>query len=196
MSEKSSRFTGRQLTVIVASVAAAAVLMPTAVYAAATIVQLSDPYSGSKARVFSGKVAVGDGSGALTVDGAVSPKLAYGAFSKSASGTEATRAVLRVIPANTGVVITSLTVAYYGGATGNVQVTTFTPDTPGDCTGPGLQDQPLIQLYVPVGDTRNLDYASGFILSKSTSSRCLIANAVALGGGSVTVHVTTTGFLY
>jgi hypothetical protein len=196
MPEKSSRFTGRQLTVVVASVAAAAVLTPTAVYAAATIVQLSDPYSGSKARVFSGKVAVGDGSGALTVDGAVSSKLPSGAFSTSVTGTDTTRAVLRVIPPNVGVVISSLTVAYYGGGTGDVQVTTFTPNSAGDCTGPGLQDLPRIRLYVPVGDTRNVNYAGGFILPKSASSRCLIANTAAVGGGSLTAYITTTGFQY
>lgn len=66
------RLTGNHVVAVVVSLCAAAVLAPATAIAATTLVQLVDPHTGSRAKVDSGKVRVGDGSGALTVDGTVS----------------------------------------------------------------------------------------------------------------------------
>src|SRR5437868_11351509 len=68
-------FTGRQLTTIVIALIAGVVLLPGAVWAvdSFTNVAIQDPISGAKASVdASHHVIVGDGSGALSVDGTVS----------------------------------------------------------------------------------------------------------------------------
>lgn len=65
------RFTPRQIITLVAIVMVGAVLIPTAVYAAATIVKIEDADSTTLAQVDAGKLRVGDGGGGLTVDGNV-----------------------------------------------------------------------------------------------------------------------------
>src|SRR4051812_16444717 len=65
-------FTGRQMTAIVISLIAGVVLLPGAVWAvdSFTNVAIQDPVSGTKASVdASHHVLVGDGAGALSVDG-------------------------------------------------------------------------------------------------------------------------------
>jgi hypothetical protein len=69
-------FTGRQLTAIILGVIAA-IMVPGAAYAvdSFTNVAIEDPVSGAKASVdATHHVVVGDGSGALTVDGTVTSK--------------------------------------------------------------------------------------------------------------------------
>lgn len=72
MSER-RRLSGTNIAVIVVALSAAVVLAPVGVMAATgTLVNITDPYnSAARARVDSGKVRVGDGNGALTVDGTV-----------------------------------------------------------------------------------------------------------------------------
>lgn len=71
--EKQRRLRGGHIVAIVGSVCAAVVLAPVGVMAATgSLVNITDPYnSRARARVDSGKVRVGDGNGALTVDGTV-----------------------------------------------------------------------------------------------------------------------------
>src|SRR5947208_7709311 len=67
-------FTGRQLTAIVITLIVGVVMLPGAVWAVDTFsnVAIEDPVSGAKASVdATHHVLVGDGSGALTVDGTV-----------------------------------------------------------------------------------------------------------------------------
>ena len=67
------RFTGKQVTTMVVAICAAAVLAPISAQAVGTAVNIVDAVTGSKAKVDAGKVRIGDGSGALTVDGIVAP---------------------------------------------------------------------------------------------------------------------------
>jgi hypothetical protein len=66
-------FTGRQLMVMFLGLLATIVVVPGTVYAvdAYSNVAIQDPVSGAKAKVSNGRVLVGDGIGALTVDGTV-----------------------------------------------------------------------------------------------------------------------------
>lgn len=67
-------FTGRQLTVMFVAVMAAAVLLPSAVYAVDQFsnVAIQDPITGVKAKVLNNNgLKVSDGNGPFTVDGAV-----------------------------------------------------------------------------------------------------------------------------
>jgi hypothetical protein len=73
--EPARRLQPRHIVTIVVALCAAAVLAPVGVMAAAgTLVTITDPVTGSQAKVDTGKVRVGDGSGNLTVDGAVSAR--------------------------------------------------------------------------------------------------------------------------
>src|SRR5436309_2499091 len=68
-------FTGRQLTVIIVALIAGVVMLPGVTWAvdAFSNVAVEDPVSGVKAQVDATRhLVVGDGSGALTVDGTVS----------------------------------------------------------------------------------------------------------------------------
>lgn len=211
MRESSQRFTGKQITTIVLAVAAAVVLMPVAVYAAATVVNVADPATGNKARVFNGKLSVGDGvgpvsvdgtvrvndgSGPLTVDGAVSVKQPAGNFSKYDFATDSTAAVLYDIPPNVGLAISSLTVAHeVGTGPAMVRVRTFVPTMANQCTGGGTVADEITALTVPADDTRTASYSPPILVPKSASEKCLIA-FVFLPSGTQRVAVTATGFRY
>ena len=211
MRESSQRFTGKQITTIVIAVAAAVVLMPAAVYAAATAVNIADPSTGNKARVVNGKLSVGDGagpvsvdgtvrvydgSGPLTVDGAVSVKQPSGNFSKYAFATDTGDAVLYDIPANAGVAISSLTAAHeVGTGPAMVRVRTLTPNTPNNCTSGGTVVDEITAITVPADDTRSASYSPPILVPKSSSEKCLIA-FVFLASGTQRVAVTATGFRY
>lgn len=69
--EQQRRLTGNHIVAIVGALCAAAVLVPAGAIAAGSFVTMVDATTGSRARVDSGKVRVGDGNGALTVDGTV-----------------------------------------------------------------------------------------------------------------------------
>src|SRR5689334_2540836 len=121
MPKQRERFSGRQITVVIAAVCATVVAMPVAVYAAASVVNIGDPYSGSRARVFSGKLQVGDGLGPVTVDGIVNVKPPAGNYSRFKLVTDAAAVALYDIPANAGLAITTLDAAHESG-TGPVMV--------------------------------------------------------------------------
>ena len=67
-------FSGRQLTTIIGMLLVAVVVLPSAVWAVDTFsnVAIEDPITNNKAGVdSSNRLKVGDGSGALTIDGTV-----------------------------------------------------------------------------------------------------------------------------
>lgn len=83
------RLSGGQIVAIVVSVCAAVVLAPVGVMAATgQFVNIVDPYDSSRrARIDSGKLRVGDGNDALTVDGSVkTPDLKSALVYKSPAG--------------------------------------------------------------------------------------------------------------
>ena len=59
---------------VVVAVAAVVALLPLGVQAARQLVVIKDPETSSKARVTNGRLRVGDQSGPLTVDGAITPE--------------------------------------------------------------------------------------------------------------------------
>jgi hypothetical protein len=76
----------RQFVMVVAAVTLFALLLPVGAKAAGQLVTLTDSTTSSKARVDSGKLRVGDGSGPLTIDGQVATAAAIPAkaFNKQA----------------------------------------------------------------------------------------------------------------
>ena len=75
------RYTSREVTAIVAVGVLIAALVPVGVQAAGSLVTLVDPSSNLPAKVDTGnKLRVGDGSGALTVDGTLRVRDASGAL--------------------------------------------------------------------------------------------------------------------
>lgn len=134
---RGNRFTARQLTVITVAVAAAVIALPVGVYAAATtsIVTIGDPTTpGNQAHVdASGRLQVGDGSGALTVDGTVrvappaKPFVKYGNY----SGTHVLAG-----PTTSAIDVTSLAVSTNNssGSIVSLYVEQY-PSTATKCTG-------------------------------------------------------------
>jgi hypothetical protein len=122
--DDAQRFTGRQITAMVIAICAAVVLVPVGAMAATgSLVNITDPVARShKARVdTAGRLKVGDGSGALTVDGTVrvaSPVTTWYATKLLTSGS--TFDVPFVGPTTARIDITSLTVS--GSATGDQHV--------------------------------------------------------------------------
>jgi hypothetical protein len=99
----SPRLNGRQITTIVVAICIAIVAFPVGVFAAANAssVTIADPtHPKQKVHVEGGKLLVGDGSGALTVDGGVSVSGAVSVNGTasvkgnvSVSGTVSTRSI-------------------------------------------------------------------------------------------------------
>src|ERR687888_630825 len=73
MDKDSDQSTHGKTLIAVAGIVLAVLLLPVGVQAVTNAVHISDPvHPSSMARVVSGKLEVGDGSGALTVNGTVS----------------------------------------------------------------------------------------------------------------------------
>lgn len=207
------KFTGRQLTIMVVAVCAAAVLTPAAVYAATgSAVNITDPVTTTqKARVIGSKLAVGDGSGALTVDGtvrvndgsgaltvdgstvALDPTTAWTVYADIANnGTD--KLLLRDLAANAGATIGSITLSNTSSNVVKVQLFARHPSTPGVCTSSGLV-QNYYQLYsVLPNDTRTITFAPRFRVPKLSSESCLFMYVT--GSGADTVSVSATGATY
>jgi hypothetical protein len=105
-------FTGRQLTTIAVAIIIGVVMLPSAVWAVDTFsnVAIQDPVSGAKASVdATNHLKVGDGSGALTVDGTVASRPASPSkvWSAAGSATSGTYTILAG-PSATGIEVTSL----------------------------------------------------------------------------------------
>jgi hypothetical protein len=117
-------FTGRQLTTIVC-ILGAALLLPGAAYAvdSFTNVAIEDPVSGAKASVDSTHhVVVGDGSGPLTVDGAVTDhEAAYNTLKHWWGASAGNCATVAAVSTSRALVIKTARVNVYqpGSSTGN-----------------------------------------------------------------------------
>jgi hypothetical protein len=207
------KITGRQLTVMVVAVCAAAVLTPTAVYAVTgNAVNVTDPYNASqKARVSGGKLTVGDGVGALTVDGTVrvgdgsgaltvdgttvsaDPSTAWSVYADIANnGTDIL--LLKDLAANAGATIGSITLSNTAASVVKVQLMARHPNSANVCTGPGVV-QDYYQLYaVPANDTRTIAFSPRLRVPKLGAESCLFLYVT--GSGTDTVSITATGATY
>jgi hypothetical protein len=113
------RITGRQVTAMVIAICLAVVLVPVGAMAATgSLVNITDPVAKThKARVDSaGRLKIGDGSGALTVDGAVLTYPSTRAFSVGyyLFGGGATPVLKPGLAAGTKIMITSVTISPNG----------------------------------------------------------------------------------
>lgn len=194
------KITGRQLTVMVVAVCAAAVLTPAAVSAATgSLVNITDPVTASqKARVVGGALKVSDGSGAVTVDGVVVTKDAvttWAATSPGLANNGTDRLLLRQAAALVGVTLGTLTMSHESG-TGpvDVRVRSFQPSTAGNCAGGGTVKQEIASFVLPQDDTRTVTWAPAFRVKKQSVATCIIA--FVFGSGTHSVAVTATGGVY
>lgn len=187
--------TGRQLTVMVVAVSIAAVLTPAAVNAATgSSVNITDPFSSTaKARVVSGRLAIGDGSGAVTVDGstvALEPPTAWSAYDRITNdGSDQLSA--KIVAANVGISLGSLTMSRVTGtAPIIVQVRTIIPTTAGNCSS-GTVAEEVGQFTLPADETRTITWAPRLRVKKTASQTCLIVHTSGgTNGDLTTVHVT------
>lgn len=215
-------FSPRDIVVIVVSVSAALILAPVGVMAAAgQLVTITDPSTTSKARVDSGKLRIGDGSGVVTVDGTV--KATDGSGPLSIDGTVATR----IAPPTTGldtindltvhagdlqrplfqgvgnkkVSLTSIVVSAEGANPGSVklqfQVYVKQNSASGDCEGlSGFGAAERFVVMVPVGQTINLNFPSTLTWTQyADADDYYCINAVSGGGPSGYItHIAAYGF--
>ena len=208
------KITGKQLTVMVVAVCAAAVLTPTAVYAVTgSAVNITDPVTAtSKARVISSRLAVGDGSGALTVDGTVHVNDGSGpltvdgtvstepatSFTVTGEGTDdgSSPVLIRNTAANVGVSIGSIVLSHIAGAgAATVRLRAIHPNTTGNCSAGGTFQADYGDFAVPASDTRTLTFAPRLRVPKQASESCLY---LFVTGSSATqvVDVVATAALY
>jgi hypothetical protein len=118
---RNGRFTNRQWVTIVVAVCAAVVLAPVGAVAATSAFTVADPvHPAQKARVDRhGALKVGDGSGAVTVDGTVNTFPAARAFTGNYYLSGGTSAKLKSgLKAGTKIMMTSLTVTPAGVSPG------------------------------------------------------------------------------
>lgn len=174
-----SRFSGRQVVAIVVAVSAAVVLTPTVVYAATgSSVTITDPtHASRKAHVtVAGKLMVGDGSGALTVDGTVNarpvaPAHPWNPVNYIVVTSGSPRNELYEATQPTKLNITSFTVAATGSSAGTVQLSVqvyVSDSSSGNCvtlTGASFGAAERFLVTVPVGQTTNISYPTPLVYS-------------------------------
>jgi hypothetical protein len=134
--DKARRFTGRQITTMVVAAAIAVVAAPVGAMAATgSFVNITDPVNAAqKARVdASGHLEVGDGSGALTVDGATRP-MAPGAPWWSSMDVGPADMMALVGPSSAAVNFTSLSITMDASSTGSRDVRIAAKNVPSSAT--------------------------------------------------------------
>ena len=125
MGQQQGRFSGRQITVMVVAVCMAIVAFPVGVFAATgSFVNITDPIKkAEKARVVKGSLRVGDGQGAMTVDGTLAARQAPPTqpfrLNPNAFATNPVSFVkLGAVPAGRGVALSTVSLtANQGGVT-------------------------------------------------------------------------------
>jgi hypothetical protein len=226
------RFTNRQVTAMIVAVCAAAVLAPVGVQAATgTYMNIVDPvYPSSKARVTAkgqlyvletdpitstrarvstgGKRLVGDGSGALTVDGAVraiptrpskpwnnvngmtlSPSHTYETLYQNTDGPNMfslSSMSLAATPASTA-----------GSVTVHLGVYVASAGSSGNCdTLSGFGAAERFNVVVPMGETLQLNWPTPLVYSAYAQAGHLYCVRVSASGpAGFTLYVSANGFL-
>ena len=206
-------FASRDVVLVVVSVCAALVLTPVGVMAAAgQLVTVKDPLTSSKARVDTGKLRVGDGSGPVTVDGNVTVGGTVGARMAAPTNQLDTINDLTVHSGDTRrpmfagvgskrVALTSLIASAEGSTAGSVElliVAYVRSNSPsGDCeTLSGFGAAERFTVMVPVGQTVNLNFPSPLVWTQyADADDYYCINIESFGGPTgYTAHVSAYGF--
>lgn len=201
-------FSARQVTTIVVAIFAGAFLIPWAASAATgSLVTITDPSAPShKARVDStGHLVVGDGSGALTIDGAAQLAAPSSPFTATATlnVTGPTAVLLAQRRGQRRLAITSIT-AWDAPTFGTSQVVHFSsyveqsstfvcPAAPDAIAGGKELDVPLLTVNSAV----NVAYPSPLIFfgkSSATTTSCLYASSTQVNQNSFLITTTLNGF--
>jgi len=193
------RSLGRSVGIAVALMAVV-VLAPAGVRAAGTLVTLVDPQTSSKAHVTDGKLEIGDGTGALTVNGGVRVTNTVGApipvtvgndtFTIKPPGSPWTDFV-SAAPNQPGTLfdsnqspldlsISSLT-AVNGGDVAGVVTFTYSPT----CSAAGGGNTTLTELTVGPGQTAHLEYPQPLVRHLGTDD-CVLVQVSGNGSFNVT----------
>jgi hypothetical protein len=172
------------------------------------VVSHRDAVSGTYSKVDSlGRQLVGDGSGALTVDGTTGsrpllPSRPWNTVNDMVvNGSGGT--TLYQATGNKRIALTSMALAAAGPTAGSVRVNlqVYVRSQPtGNCqtladTGWGAAERFIVQ--VPVGDTVNLTWPTGLMYSAyaSTASQYFCVNVTASGPSGFSMAVSAVGFL-
>lgn len=215
-------FSARDIVIIVVSVSAAMILTPVGVMAAASQITIKDPNSASQVQVDTGKLRVGDGTGALTVDGTV--KVTDGSGGMTVNGTlgsqmapqtnsKGTQGFVTITPANTRellfagvgptkINLTSVILAASGPNPGSVTVRLHAyirkDSASGDCeTLDGFAAGERFAAVVPVGQTINLTFPSTLRWTEYADANdyyCIVAETSNATPAGYTAYVAAYGF--
>jgi hypothetical protein len=182
---RTERFTGRQITVVVVAIAVAIISFPVGVYAAAiTKVGIVDPSNTSRvAHVSGGKLEVGDGSGALTVNGTVLPYDAATVFTVFHDLTGGTPLVKSGVPAGSKIMITSITASNFGPSPASADIQ-LQVGADANCQG-GVVGARTYSAAMNAYATVAASFPTPLV-----TNRCAVLNM----GDAVTV--TVTGYIY
>jgi hypothetical protein len=183
-------FSFRQLVSLLAILVLGVVLLPTGVQAVGQLMSIVDEDSDADlAQVDAGSLRVGDGSGALTVDGTVQADLPLGTSSLANGIPSNSRArITGPIAAGGRFAIGSLTL--YGASTTASVVLEVRHTVSGNCSSSGtLLIARAVASIVP-GQTLHLPYPLPLTFGTSSSSWCLYGRSI--GGSFTLVHVGRT----
>ncbi len=166
MSEQ-RRFSGAQITTMVVAVSLAVIALPVGVMATAgTLVNIADPTASYKARVSStGALRVGDGSGAITVDGTVMarPAIPANRFSVSAQNSGG---VFSVKLGSGTVALTDIVLSHENSDHSrlNLSVSLYTDGGGGTCASVGtLLKSALTGIYIPAAQVTSVHFNSPIV---------------------------------
>ena len=176
------RFTGRQIVTMVVAISAAVVLAPVGALAATgSLVNITDPvHRDQKARVSGdGRLLVGDGGEALTVDGSTLPYPKATAFSRTVLLQDTPLLVKPGVAAGTKIMITSL--SYSSLATSGEMALEAQDGATANCTG-GTPGQMYFDMISPAIETKTATFPSPLIVDRCAELRPFTAGWVTITG--------------
>ncbi|GAA1941401.1 hypothetical protein [Nocardioides marmoribigeumensis] len=197
-------FTPRQVVVMVVAVCAAVALAPAGAIAAATLMTISDPSNGSRARVDAGRLRVGDGTGALTVDGTTGPAVPAKPFAVTAQirATGPTGVLLASRKGASRLAVTAITNHLDVNSFQVAHYTSYVVDVTGfACPGkPDALAPADLELDVPlavVKATTSTAYPTPLVFFRTAtagSTSCLYVSSTQVGAADFDVSTTISGF--
>ena len=182
-------------TILTAATVAAVIvlLLPVGAQAAGQLMTIVDPTSGAKAQVDGGKLRVGDGSGAMTVNGQVAARPALPASPFSISGDTTTSS--EFVNLGSGrIAITDVVLSQSDDtpAAITVSVDLYHEGGDGDCTttGPHIKAV-LTDTWVPARETLAINLSTPVV--GSGHPVCLVLTTFYEPAGTITSY-TVTGY--
>lgn len=200
------------LPLAIGALALAILTTGTAAASTGALVNIVDPVTKSPVRVDGGKIRVGDGSGALTVDGTLrvndgsgpltvdgtvglrAPATSFNSFREA---TDTVPARIYDISPGQGLAITGITVAHLNGTGADKVTINVLQATASGCgAADGPVDSNVVTITVPQNDTRSVTFSTPLLIPKRATSQTCLTGRIYEATTGATVDISVTGYLY